>query len=275
MATISTEKKYSMALKAFLKESKGGVLRKYCEYASVKGASTYDFARVEGSTSADGTVDLFASNGDNAGDVKTYEATLEPISSGQKVKKEDLNKTELDVKSKWIKSMGNAVLLREDLKIISAIKAKDVELKKLDLSASGLATKTNVAKLIGRINGAKALINGTISDVSGVAVAMTVDAWQTLSESDYVLNADYDKAFGGEGKGTYFFGAEVLISDAVGDDDIFIIPSGTCGLAENPDGREGDATYYASNGMSYHLISSETIGAVCIDPANITRVAIG
>jgi len=274
MATITTEQKYSMALKAFLNESTGGVLRKYCEYASVKGAETYSFARVEGATSVDGTVDLFSGNGDNAGDIKSYPVTLAPISSAQRVPKQDLMKTELDVKGKWVTSMGNAVLLREDIKVINAILAKNDELKQLDLSSSGLATKTNVAKLIGRVNGAKALINNTVADVAGVAVAMSVASWQTLSESDYVLNADYEKAFGGDGKGTYFFGAEVLISDAVGDNDIFIIPSGTCGLAENPDGREGSAEYYASQDMSYHLVASETVGAVCIDPANITRVAI-
>lgn len=270
--TISTEKKYSMALKAFLNEAKGGILRKYCEYASIKGAETYDFARVKGASAIDGTVDLFANNGDNAGDITSFPVTLAPISSGQRVAKNSLMKTELDVKNKWVKSMANAVLLREDLKVIAAITEKDASLNKVDITTGGLGTKTNVAKIIGRINGAKALMNNTVSDKAGVAVTMSISAWQALSESDYVLNADYEKAFGGEGNGTYFFGAEVLISDAVGNKDILIIPSGTVGLAENPDGREGSAEYYASQNMSYHLVAAETVGAVCIDPANITKV---
>lgn len=272
MAVLTTQQKYSIALKAFLNESEGGVFRKYCEYDTVKGAETYSFNRVEASSAQAGTVDLFSNAGDNAGDVKEYAVTLEPITSGQKVSKQQLMKTELDVKSKWVKSMGNAVLLKEDLKVIEAINAKETSLNKIDITTGGLGTKANVAKIVGEVNGAKALINNTVADKAGIAMAMSVKTWKVLSQSDYVLNADYDKAFGGDGKGTFFFGAEVLISDAVGDKDIYIMPSGTVGLAENPDGREGDATYYASNDMSWHLVSSETIGAVCIDPANITKV---
>lgn len=272
--TLTTQKKYSMALKAFLNEATGGIFRKYCEYASVKGAETYSFNRVKGATATDGTIDLFATNGDNAGDVTEYPVTLALITSGQRVAKQDLMKTELDVKSKWVKSMGNAVLLREDLKILTAVKAKDASLTKLDIKTGGLGTKANVAKIVGEINGAKALINNTVAEKAGIAMAMSIKSWKMLSQSDYVLNADYDKAFGGDGRGTFFFGAEVLISDAVGDKDIYIMPSGTVGLAENPDGREGSAEYYASQNMSYHLISAETIGAICIDPENITRVLI-
>lgn len=274
MPNVGTEKEFTLALHKYLDEAKGGILRDLAEYAEVKGAETYSFARAKKASAIDGVVDLFTSNGDNAGDVEYFPVTLAPISSGQLVPKHTLMKTKLDVKNTWVQQMGNAVNIKEDDKIVKAIEAKTSSLTKLAITGA-ISEDANAKKVIGAVNGRMSRAKLSTAGIKGVGIVMSQKNWDELSVCDYVLNQDYSKAFGGDKDGTTsFFGARVYITETVGDDKIYVIPSMAFGLAENPDGREGSAEYYAAKGMSYMLVASKTIGTDVLDPKAIVEITL-
>lgn len=272
--TIGVEKEFTLALGKYLEETKGGVLRELAEYAEVKGAGNYSFARASKATAQDGVVDLLGEHTGNAGDVKYVEVTLAPISSAQLVPKHSLMKTKLDVKNTWVQQMGNAVDIKEDEKIVAAIKAKTDGLTKLAITGD-LDTTENAKKVIGAVNGRISRAKLSTAGVKGVGLVLSQKRWDELSMTDYVLNQDFNKSFNGskDGDGN-FFGAKVYITESVGDDKIYVIPSMSFGLAENPDGREGSAEYYAAKSMSYALVASKTIGTDVLDEKAIVEITL-
>lgn len=273
-AQIPVEKAFTLALGQYLDEAKGGILRELAEYAEVKGAGTYSFARASKSTAVDGTIDLFAGNGDNAGDVKYVEVTLAPISSGQLVQKHNLMKTKLDVKNTWVRQMGNAVGIKEDEAIVAKVVAKTGELTKLTITGA-LDVEANAKKVIGAVNGRLSRAKMSTAGIKAVGLVLSQKRWDELSMTDYVLNQDFTKSFNGSKDGDgMFFGAKVFITESVGDDKMYVIPSMSFGLAENPDGREGSAEYYAGKNMSYALVASETIGTDVLDPKAIVEITL-
>lgn len=271
------EKDFSLSLGLYLDEVNGGILRDLAEYAEVRGADTYSFARAKKATAQDGTVDLFGSNLDSingAGDVDYFSATLAPITSGQLVPKHNLMKTKLDVKNTWVKQMGNAVNVKEDEKIVNAIAGATAGLTKSTITGT-LDAEANAKKVIGLVNGRISRAKMSTAGIKGIGLVISQNRWDELSRSEYVLNQDYNKSFGGSKDGdTTFFGAKVYITDSATDNKIYIVPSMSFGLVENPEGREGDATYYAGKNMSYMLVASKTVGATVIDKSAIVEITL-
>ena len=98
--------------------------------------------------------------------------------------------------------------------------------------------------------------------------------WTGLSTSDYVLNSDYSKAFGGSeiGAGSTFFGAKVVFLPSVASGTMYVIPSNAVGFAEWEGQNSAVAPYYETDGMRYHCQAVKSGGAICIEPSVITKV---
>lgn len=275
----STQILYSTAMLAKLTELKACGLKSYAERKTEQGGEKAIFYRVDKSTAVDGVASMYNADPTNAGDVENFEAPIAQISSQQKIKKADMMKTKLDLKSPIINSMGNAVLNKEDSKILEAIKAKEANLAKRGATGVEIDTIEQIRALIMAVRTSHAKAQLTPDGKKGVAMVISLDAYAKLSASDIFINGDYKDAFGG-GTGDLpltFYGAEIMISSQIPtattgtDENIYIIPSNTFGYAEWEGSEEATAEYHATDGQRWHLQIVKSVGPAVIEPESIIQ----
>lgn len=270
MATITQQQKFTTVMKAYLAENKGGFLREFCEIGDATGGESYTFTRIKESTAVDGLTSMFTGAVDNTGNMDDKKATIGYISAMKKLPKSEMDKTAIDIKSGLIKSLGNAVDRLEDKKITTACVGTTVV-------NIGEKPMEEVAKrIVGEIATTLAMAEVSTEGKVGVALVINKKDWGKIARTDYVLNSDYGKSFGGHiaGMGGNFFGAKVVPSNddtTVPEGTVLIIPSGAIGLAEWKGSNTATAEYYASDAMSYHLQAVRAIGAVALDPKAIVK----
>ncbi len=261
---------FATSLLAFMAESEGTALSEICEKLTQTGGETATFNRLTESTAVDGVASMFGSGSDTGGDMKEFKAKIDYFSAQQKIKKADMNKTKIDIRNGYVRSLGNAVDRKKDIVILTAIQAEDAKLRKL-----GVATETIDAQaklLIGAITTAVASAEITPDGKQGVVLAMNKKDWGALSTSDYVLNSDYAKTFAGSANGMNgFFGAKLLFIDFIPSGTQYVIPSNTNGFAEWEASNDATCEYHATDGMTYHAQAVKSGGAVCIEPDAITK----
>ena len=189
-------------------------LKKYAERGDAKSGETYTFYRKKKATAQDGIPSMYPgatpTGTSNGGDFDKFTATIEQISSQDKLKEADELKTKLDLKSPIVASMTNALLNKEDNKILTAIKAAGT------LGTAGTGTKTvdDVTNMIAAVRRSHVWAKCGLNQKKGVAIAMNEADYTILSTADIFINGDYSAAFGG-GVGDVpltFFGAEIIIS---------------------------------------------------------------
>lgn len=271
MGTLTKQEKFTTTMKAYLAENKGGFLREFCEVAEATGGESYTFTRIKESTAVDGLTSMFTGATDNTGNMEDKKATIAYISAMKKLPQADMDKTAIDIKSGLIKSLGNAVDRLEDKKITTACVAGATEVN------IGSATMEEIAKkIVGEIATTLAMAEVSTEGKVGVALVINKKDWGKLARTDYVLNSDYGKSFGGNivGMGGNFFGAKIVPANdsvSVPEGTVLIIPSGAVGLAEWKGSNTATAEFYASDAMSYHLQAVRAIGAVALDPEAIIK----
>lgn len=277
--TNTTQILYSTAILAKLAELKACGLKSYAERKTEQGGEKAVFYRVDESEAVDGVATMYGADPQNAGDVGKFEATIGQISSQQKIKKADMMKTKLDLKSPIINSMGNAVLNKEDSKILEAIHAKDGQLTKIGATGTDIDDMAQIRALIMGVRSAHAMAQLTPDGKKGVCLVMDKKAYTKLSASEVFINGDYSGAFGG-GTGDLpltFYGAEIKITSQIptgaqsANGVAYIVPSNTFGYAEWEGSEEATAEYHATDAQQWHLQIVKSTGVVIIEPESIMK----
>lgn len=252
---------------------KANGLKKLAERATVKGGETNTFYRKKKATAKDGIPTMF--NGSfvgEGGDFEKFTATITQISSQDKLLELDMLKTKLDLKSPIVASMTNALLQKEDEKVIAAIAAAGT------LATAGKPTKPvddieNIKILLQRVRSAHVWAKNGLDQKKGVAIVMNEEDYSVLASSEIFINGDYQAAFGGGTGDTplTFYGAEIIISEQATKGTFYIIPSYTFGFAEWENSVKTDMVFFPTDGRTWHLQVSKSVGVVVIEPTKITK----
>lgn len=275
MSTTTNTKQQQFAASVLMAQDtlKASGLKKMAERGNAKGGESYTFYRKKKATAKDGIPSMF--NGSftgEGGDFDKFQANIAQISSQDKLAETDMLKTKLDLKSPIISSMTNAVLQKEDEKIIAAIAAAGT------LATAGKNTKTvddleNIKILIQRVRSAHVWAKNGLDQKKGVAIVMNEEDYSVLASSEIFINGDYQAAFGGGTGDTplTFYGAEIIISEQVAKGTFYIIPSYTFGFAEWENSITTDMVFMPTDGRTWHLQITKSVGVVVIAPTKITK----
>lgn len=275
MATTTNTKQQQFATSVLMAQDtlKASGLKKMAERGNAKGGESYTFYRKKKATAKDGIPSMF--NGSftgEGGDFDKFQANIAQISSQDKLAETDMLKTKLDLKSPIVSSMTNAVLQKEDEKIIAAIAAAGT------LATAGKNTKTvddieNIKILIQRVRSAHVWAKNGLDQKKGVAIVMNEEDYSVLASSEIFINGDYQAAFGGGTGDTplTFYGAEIIISEQVAKGTFYIIPSYTFGFAEWENSITTDMIFMPTDGRTWHLQITKSVGVVVIAPTKITK----
>lgn len=275
---LTKEQLFSGAMLANMTELGGGFLKKFCETKTATGGESVTFNRLGESVASDGVIPSMY--GDSAtpkqgGGMEAFVATIGEVVAQMKVKESDMNKTSVDIKSSYVKSLGNAVMRKEDAHIIDKISKAGV-LTAGDVAAD-ISAEANVKVLVAQIRKAQALADYTPDGHKGVALVLTPTSFAELSTADVMLNSDYSQAFGGgyDGKPTTFFGAEVIlikpIATVMVEGTGYIVPSNTVCFAEWEGSMAGDAVFVPTDGRQWHLQAYKSVGAVVAEKESIVK----
>lgn len=282
-SAINKGQLFSSALLAYMSELKGGKLKKFCEVQTAQGGESVTFNRMKKSTAVDGVASMYTADGGNAGDMVAIKVPIAYISAQDKIKEEDMNKTTIDIKNAYVKSLGNAVQNKEDGKVIEKLaaltaKATPAETECKGAQITNYATESEVKKVIAQIRRTLALAKETPDNHRGVALVISSEDWADLSTSDYVLNNDYNAVFGGgvNGEPTTFYGAEVCIIDNdanVGGTNkvVYLVPSNAICFAEWEGSMRADAEFHATDGLRWHVQAVKSVGAGVAEPNAIVK----
>lgn len=275
MSTTTNTKQQQFAASVLMAQDtlKASGLKKMAERGNAKGGESYTFYRKKKATAKDGIPSMF--NGSftgEGGDFDKFQANIAQISSQDKLAETDMLKTKLDLKSPIVSSMTNAVLQKEDEKIIAAIAAAGT------LATAGKNTKTvddleNIKILIQRVRSAHVWAKNGLDQKKGVAIVMNEEDYSVLASSEIFINGDYQAAFGGGTGDTplTFYGAEIIISEQVAKGTFYIIPSYTFGFAEWENSITTDMVFMPTDGRTWHLQITKSVGVVVIAPTKITK----
>lgn len=275
MATTVNTKQQQFSTSVLMAQDtlKASGLKKMAERGNAKGGESYTFYRKKKATAKDGIPSMF--NGSftgEGGDFDKFQANIAQISSQDKLAETDMLKTKLDLKSPIVSSMTNAVLQKEDEKIIAAIAAAGT------LATAGKNTKTvddieNIKILIQRVRSAHVWAKNGLDQKKGVAIVMNEEDYSVLASSEIFINGDYQAAFGGGTGDTplTFYGAEIIISEQVAKGTFYIIPSYTFGFAEWENSITTDMVFMPTDGRTWHLQITKSVGVVVIAPTKITK----
>ena len=275
MSTTTNTKQQQFATSVLMAQDtlKASGLKKMAERGNAKGGESYTFYRKKKATAKDGIPSMF--NGSftgEGGDFDKFQANIAQISSQDKLAETDMLKTKLDLKSPIVSSMTNAVLQKEDEKIIAAIAAAGT------LATAGKNTKTvddieNIKILIQRVRSAHVWAKNGLDQKKGVAIVMNEEDYSVLASSEIFINGDYQAAFGGGTGDTplTFYGAEIIISEQVAKGTFYIIPSHTFGFGEWENSITTDMVFMPTDGRTWHLQITKSVGVVVIAPTKITK----
>lgn len=276
MATTSTvQQQFTSAILMAIDKMKENGLKRLGERATVKGADSHTFNRKKKASYKKTVKSMFGDNGakGDGGDFAHFKCSPERIISQEKLSKDEMNKTKIDIKTSYVQAMTTAVAVGEDEIIIDKIKNGSLTL------TGGKSTKTiddieNVKELIKATRRAHVWAKQVPDAHKGVGIVIHPDDYIVLSTSDIFINGDYQAAFrGGTGDvPVTFYGAEIFISDLVDKGTTYVIPAYTFGYAEWENSLETVAEYHATDAMMWHLQVTKTGGAVLIEPDKIAKI---
>lgn len=284
-ATAATiQQLFAAAILATLDTLEDGDLKSLAEKKTESGGESATFYRIKGGKAKDGVPSMYVTgtyegdtdNKGDGGDTEKFVATIGQVSSQDKVKKADMLKTKLDIKTPIVKTMSRSILLKEDDKILTAIKAKASELNTAGSVTADPTALETARLLVAEIRDAHVSAQMTPDGKKGVAVVMNRQDYKRLATSDAFLNGDYkDQIKGGDGElPLSFVGARLVVSPLVESGEIYIIPSNTFGYAEWEGSIESTAEYHPTDSQRYHLQIVKSVGVVVIEPEFITKFQV-
>lgn len=235
-----------------LKEEKGNLLLGYGQKAMVKGANTHTFYRLgESSVDSAGDFNMYkdAYTG-SGGTAEKVTATIEMIYASDRIKKEDINSTTINLESSYIKSLSDALAREVDKKILGAIIAKKSggtaaagKLTPMGDKTKALTDTANIDALIQSAVYAATNVKDMTASTggNGVALVLTAKEFSQLFTVEKIASNNY---LGGLKEGTSslktFLACEVVkVSEyakpkdngGTGINAIYFIPTQTFGVA--------------------------------------------
>ena len=288
MATLTKQQLFSNAIMAYMSECTGGKLKKFCEVMTQEGGESITFNRMKASTAGDGNLaSMYNTDPADGGDMAKVTVNIGYIAEQQKIGDDDMKKTKVDVKNAYVKSLTNALLVKEDMAIIDKIIAKTPQASPAEgvncnkvLISTDYTKAESVKKVIKEIKKAQALAGNTPDNHRGVALVMCAGDWADLATSDYVLNQDYAVQYGGgTGEPDRFYGAEVVIlpetSAKLGHSNhlAYVIPSNCICFGELEGSVKGFAEFHATDAMRWHLQVVKSVGVEIAETTSITQFA--
>lgn len=287
---------FDSALVGFMAETKPAQAKKICHIKTQTGGEKATFYLIEKSTAQkaeNGVIpSMYKGEGKtNAGSTRKVEVPIGKIYYQDTVEDDEIKKTNIDLKSAFVVSMGNGLLRKEDMQVIEAIKdaianfqetsgdSSTQKPKVLDLTTAGsIAVEANMKKFFARIRKATALASMTTSPerYKGVVVFMNSNNWAEMSTSEFLLNSDYNNAIkdGDKEKPTTIMGAELIIMDDLEDGEIYVVPSGTACWFEWENSMVAHAEFKPFAGMTWFLQAVKSVGCKVSDGARITQIKV-
>lgn len=274
--TDTVQKNFSSAVLAMMDQLKPSGLKTFGEKRTQNGGESIDFYRYKGGVGKDGVPSMYNADPTDGPDFKKFTAPIAYISSQDKLPKENMEKTKLDLKSPIIKSLTRAVELKEDEKIIEKIKAADANLNKTGSETLDPATLDAARMLLAEIRDCYVSAEMTPDGKKGVAIVMNREDYKRFSTSDAFVNGDYKDAItGGDGVLPLSMkGAEIFISPLVDSGTAYIIPSNSFGFAEWEGSVIPTAEFHSTDAMRWHLQIVKSVGCVIIEPNFITKFSM-
>lgn len=275
--TETVQQMFNTAVLACMDQLKPSGLKTFGERKTQSGGESMTFYRYKGGKAKDGVPSMFADSFQGDGpDFKKYIATIEIVSSQDKVTWEQMEKTKLNLKDPIVKQLTNAVLAKEDEKIIAKIKEKDANLNKVGSAELDPTTLDAARLLLAEIRDCYVSAEMTPDGKKGVAIVMNREDYKRFSTSDAFIHGDYKDAItGGDGVLPLSMkGAEIFISQLVESGTAYIIPSNTFGYAEWEGSVKPFAKFYEDDGMTWHLQVAKSTGSVIIEPNFITKFSM-
>lgn len=274
--TNTIQQNFSTAVLSTMDQLKPNGLKTFGEKRTQSGGEKITFYRYKGGKAKDGVPTMYGTDPADGPDFFKFEAPISYVSAQDKIKKEDMEKTKLDIKSPIVKSITNAVLKKEDEKIINAIKAKDSELNTSGSATLDPASLDCARALLAEIRDCYVSADLTPDGKKGVAIVMNREDYKRFSTSDAFINGDYKDAIkGGDGVLPLTLkGAELFISDLVESGTSYIIPSNTFGYAEWEGSVMPTAEFHPTDALRWHLQVVKSVGCVIIEPNYITKFLV-
>lgn len=275
--TDTVQQMFNTAVLACLDQLKPTGLKTFGERKTQNGGESMTFYRYKGGKAKDGVPSMFDSSFSGDGpDFKKYTATIEVVSAQDKVSWEQMEKTKLNLKDPIVKQLTNAVLTKEDEKIIDKIKAADASLNTAGSATLDPSTLDAARTILAEIRDCYVSAEMTPDGKKGVAIVMNREDYKRFSTSDAFIHGDYKDAItGGDGVLPLSMkGAEIFISQLVDSGTVYIIPSNSFGYAEWEGSVKPFAKFYEDDGMTWHLQVAKSTGSVVIEPNFITKLSL-
>lgn len=275
--TDTIQQNFNTAVLATMDQLKPSGLKTFGERKTQNGGESMTFYRYKGGKAKDGVPSMFGKDSDYDGpDFSKYVAPIEVVSAQDKVSWEQMEKTKLDLKNPVVKALTNAVLSKEDEKIIAKIVAADASLNKIGSAELDPSTLEAARLLLAEIRDCYVSAEMTPDGKKGVALVMNREDYKRFSTSDAFIHGDYKEAItGGDGVLPLSMkGAEIFISQSVESGTAYLIPSNTFGYAEWEGSVKPFSKFYEDDGMQWHLQVAKSTGSVVIEPTFITKFSM-
>lgn len=275
--TNTVQQNFSSAVLATMDQLKPNGLKTFGERKTQSGGEKITFYRYKGGKGKDGVPSMFGKDSDYDGpDFLKFDAPISYVSSQDKLSMEQMEKTKLNLKDPIIKALTNAVLDKEDEKIIAKIVESDASLNKAGSETLDPTTLDAARLLLAEIRDCYVSAELTPDGKKGVAIVMNREDYKRFSTSDAFINGDYKDAIkGGDGVLPLSMnGAELFISKQVESGTAYIIPSNSFGYAEWEGSVKPTAEFHATDGLQWHLQIVKSTGSVIIEPNFITKFSM-
>lgn len=278
MATTNTvQQNFSTAVLACMDQLKPAGLKTFGERKTQEGGESITFYRYKGGKAKDGVPTMFDSSFSGDGpDFSKFVATIEYVSAQDKLSQAEMKKTKLNLKDPIVNRLTNAVLTKEDEKIIAKIKEEESNLNKAGSATLDPTTLDAARTLLAEIRDCYVSAEMTPDGKKGVAIVMNREDYKRFSTSDAFIHGDYKDAItGGDGVLPLSMkGAEIFISQLVDSGTVYIIPSNSFGYAEWEGSVIPTAKFYETDGLRWHLQVVKSTGSVIIEPNFITKLSL-
>lgn len=288
-ASKARQEQFEAVMLQKLKEEKGSALIPYAQKAIVKGANIHNFYRLGESKVGTGEFNMYKdSYAGTGGTAEKIPATITSIYASDRIKKDDINSTSINLESSYIKSLSDALHREVDKKILDAIKAK--KSTGTTAEAGHLTPMGDSSKKLSDTANIDALIQATVfastnvkdmtasTESNGVAMVVTAKEFSELFTAEKVGSTNY-MGVTQSGNLKTMFGCEVVkVSeyakpvtttsdpDVVGT--IYLIPTQTIGVASWENDIEAK-TWVDESTDSIACRVKRSLGVAVIEPESI------
>lgn len=280
--TATEQEMYSTIMLSAMKTDAGGALTKYAQTTIGKAKKATFYQIVDEDVlfvgndieNSDGTagkaMNLYANNGAGAS-TKKIEVTLTEVKAGENVSQEEIDSTELDVKSDLFKAQSRKIGRHKDKQVLDAL-AASANINKVTYTKGKTFADDEVVKvLLTNIALAKVRANANPDYTGKIAVIMNFEDQAALFGNTKFTSSDFGKMIHGEGMSA-IMGLEVIGYNAlVPKGTVYIVPDKTIGVASSSD-SDYAGIEWAHGITAYQLVARTYSAAAVVIPDGIFSI---